>query len=219
MFCKKYSSIGSIHVFLPQVTPVIALLASLTRRVTCDIVKKLQFTCTSYLHRNLGNDQSNISLIVRAIHNTMNSYLDLDFMIPPDTSDPTHIKKTWIYANNVTVGAAIIDHLRTLLLTHLRSMICLYIWETLSLYYTAICYNFGQFYHNYHYQFLASPPHYLQLIQYNIAKSELIKVNYQAVTYFSLLLITYNYAHLFCSLGSIFINLQVLMYYEHKLCT
>ena len=45
----------------------------------------------------------------------MNSYSDLDFIIPDNISDPAEIKKTWIYADNVTTGAEIIDHLRTLI--------------------------------------------------------------------------------------------------------
>jgi superfamily II DNA helicase RecQ len=42
-FRKKYGLIGSIRVFLPQNTPFIALSASLTPRITRDIIQKLQF--------------------------------------------------------------------------------------------------------------------------------------------------------------------------------
>ena len=115
LFRKKYASIGSICVFLPRGTPFIALSASLTRHVTRDIIERLQFTRSCYLHLNLGNDRPNVSLVVRAIHNPMNSYSDLNFIIPNDLSDAAEIQKTWIYADNVTTGAEIIDHLRTLI--------------------------------------------------------------------------------------------------------
>ena len=123
LFCKKYSSIGSIRVFLPRGTPFIALSASLTQRVTRDIIEKLQFSRSSFLHLNIGNDRPNVSLVVRAIHNTMNLYSDLNFIIPAEISDAADIKKIWIYADNVSVGAEIIDHLRTLIPSHLHGVI------------------------------------------------------------------------------------------------
>ncbi|KAH7918343.1 P-loop containing nucleoside triphosphate hydrolase protein, partial [Leucogyrophana mollusca] len=122
-FRKKYSAIGTIRVFLPRSVPFIALSASLTDRVSKDITHKLQFTRAGYLHKNIGNDRSNVSIVVRAIHNTMNSFTDLDFLIPNQVTDPGTIKKTWIYVDNIAVGGDIIDHIRTHLPEHLHGII------------------------------------------------------------------------------------------------
>ncbi|KAA1476505.1 P-loop containing nucleoside triphosphate hydrolase protein, partial [Dentipellis sp. KUC8613] len=122
-FRKKYSQIGMIRVFLPRNTPFIAVSASLTRRVSRDIVEKLQMDRRSYVYRNLGNDRSNVSLVVRAIQNSMQSYSDLDFVIPNDVASAVDIPKTWIYADNITTGAEIIDYLRSLLPPHLHGVI------------------------------------------------------------------------------------------------
>ncbi|KAI0061981.1 P-loop containing nucleoside triphosphate hydrolase protein [Artomyces pyxidatus] len=122
-FRKKYGTIGMIRVFLPQSTPVIAVSASLTRRVTRDIVEKLQFSSNGYIYRNLGNDRPNVSIVVRAIHNTMGSYTDLNFLIPSNVKEATDLKKIWIYADNIETGGEIIDHLRTLLPPTLHTVI------------------------------------------------------------------------------------------------
>jgi superfamily II DNA helicase RecQ len=114
-FRKKYALIGSIRVFLPRNTPFIALSASLTPRVTRDIIQKLQFDRSTFLYLNLGNNRPNVSLIARAIHNPMGSYTDLDFVIPISIHRSSDIPKTWIYVDNIKMGAEIIDHLRTLL--------------------------------------------------------------------------------------------------------
>lgn len=68
---------------------------------------------SKYLYINLRNDHSNMSLVVRPIHNTMKSYSDLDFLIPSMINSPTDIPKIWIYADSIDNGANIIDYLRS----------------------------------------------------------------------------------------------------------
>jgi len=114
-FRKKYADLGSIRILLPRNTPFIALSASLTHRVTLDIVEKLQLDRSNFLHLNMGNDRPTVSLVVRAIHNTMGSYTDLDFVIPTTVQTSSDIPKTWIYVDNINMGAEIVDHLHTLL--------------------------------------------------------------------------------------------------------
>ena len=101
---------------------MIAISASLTWQVCHDITHKLQFQ-TGYLYRNLSNDRPTVSIIVRAIHNPLHSYSNLDFLIPTAIQHGEDLKKTWIYADNIEVGAEIIDHLRKLLLKHLHDLI------------------------------------------------------------------------------------------------
>lgn len=121
-FRKKYGSLGVVRAFLPKPTPVIAISASLTRRVCRDISQKLQFE-RGYIFKNLGNDRPNVSIVVRAIHNPLHSYIDLDFLIPADVRCREDLKKSWVYADNIEVGAEIIDHLRTLIPERLHGTI------------------------------------------------------------------------------------------------
>jgi superfamily II DNA/RNA helicase len=53
----------------------------------------------------------------------MASYTDLDFVIPTSVKMRHDIPKTWIYVDNINMGAEIIDHLRTLLPPALHSAI------------------------------------------------------------------------------------------------
>lgn len=121
-FRKKYASLGVARAFLPKPTPVIAVSASLTRRVSRDITQKLQFP-SRFIFKNLGNDRANVSLVVRAIHNPLHSYSDLDFLIRAGVERGEDINKSWIYADNIEVGGEIIDHLRTLLPKQLHDVI------------------------------------------------------------------------------------------------
>ena len=56
--------------------------ATLSPRVRHDVLKKLQFDQKNYIDINIGNDQANVSIMVRAIHNPINTFSDLDFVIP-----------------------------------------------------------------------------------------------------------------------------------------
>lgn len=82
----------------------------------------LQFP-TLYQYANLGNERYNVSIIVRAIHNPMNTYTDLDFVVPDGITSLDDLKKVWIYADNIDTGAEIIDHLRTRLPESLHAAI------------------------------------------------------------------------------------------------
>ncbi|KAL1725303.1 P-loop containing nucleoside triphosphate hydrolase protein [Schizophyllum commune] len=124
-FRKKYGQIGTARAFLPCRIPVVALSASLTRRVRRDVLEKLQLRNRGHpmFYLNHGNDRPNVSIVVRAIHNTQSSYTDLDFVIPSNTTKAEAIPKTWIYADNINTGGEIIDHLRTLLPPELHEVI------------------------------------------------------------------------------------------------
>ena len=111
-FRKKYASLGVVRAFLPRGTPVIAMTATLTARTRRDICTKLHFSkgCSRYI--NAGNERANISLVVRACEHPLNSYADLDFVIPPGVKTADEVPKTWIYADNISTGTDIIDHLQ-----------------------------------------------------------------------------------------------------------
>ncbi|KAI0363847.1 P-loop containing nucleoside triphosphate hydrolase protein [Pilatotrama ljubarskyi] len=96
-FRKKYGSLGKIRAFLPRGTPVIAVTATLTARVRRTI------------H------------IVRACEHPLNTYADLEFVIPPSTSlrGASDIPKTYIYIDNIATGAEVIDYLAGRLEQHM----------------------------------------------------------------------------------------------------
>ncbi|KAJ7622306.1 P-loop containing nucleoside triphosphate hydrolase protein [Roridomyces roridus] len=117
-FRKKYGTLGTIRAFLPRGTPVVALSATLPARVRNDVLSKLQFS-KEYASIDVGNDRPNVSMIVRGIHNPLNSYTDLDFIIR-GAKERSDLKKTFIYADNIATGVEIIDHLTSLLPRQLR---------------------------------------------------------------------------------------------------
>ena len=97
--------------FLSRGTPVVALSATLTRRVRRDIQTKLQFSRLGSRYWNDGNDRSNVSIVVRACQNPMNTFTDLDFVIPACVQKPEDIPKTWIYIDDINMGNEIVNYL------------------------------------------------------------------------------------------------------------
>ena len=81
-FRKKYGTLGVLRALLPKGTPVITMSATLAGRVRKDVLTKLQFDLKKFNYLNLGNNRPNVSLVVRAIQNPMNTYSDLEFLIP-----------------------------------------------------------------------------------------------------------------------------------------
>lgn len=114
-FRKKYATLGNVRAFLPASTSVIAVSATLTARVRRDIQSKLHFSKTTSSFVDIGNNRPNISVVVRACQNPMNTYTDLDFVIPDTISSIEDIPKTWIYVDDIDTGAEIIQHLRDVL--------------------------------------------------------------------------------------------------------
>ncbi|KAL1707087.1 P-loop containing nucleoside triphosphate hydrolase protein [Schizophyllum commune] len=121
-FRKKYGQIGQIRAFVPRRTPIVALSATLSARIRDDVLAKLQFHKTDFVSVDVGNDRPNVSLVVRAMQHPMNTYADLDFVIPPSVKEVSDIKKTFVYADNIQVGIEIEDHLEDLLPDNLQSI-------------------------------------------------------------------------------------------------
>ncbi|KAH9939562.1 P-loop containing nucleoside triphosphate hydrolase protein [Amylocystis lapponica] len=110
-FRKKYASLGIARAFLARGTPVIAVTATLTPRVRRDIHVKLNFPKRGSRFFNTGNDRPNVSIVVRAAQHAMNSFEDLNFVIPTVINGPLDIPKTYIYVDNISVGSDVVDFL------------------------------------------------------------------------------------------------------------
>lgn len=100
-FRKHYASLGILRALVPKGTPFVAMSATLAPRVRKDVLSKLQYHKTDYIDLNIGNDRPNVSIVVRAIQNTMNTYSDLDFLIPNGVQRPEEIKKTFLYIDQI----------------------------------------------------------------------------------------------------------------------
>ncbi len=108
-----------IRAFIPKLVSMVAMSATLSKRIQDDVLSKLQFkqTVTGYVTIDISNDHSNVSLVVHA----MNSYVDLDFIIPKNIKEAGDIPLTWIYADSIPMSIEIEDHLTELLPSNLRS--------------------------------------------------------------------------------------------------
>ncbi|KAE9385324.1 P-loop containing nucleoside triphosphate hydrolase protein [Gymnopus androsaceus JB14] len=120
-FRKKYGELGMVRALLPPGVSMLAMSATLPARVRKDILAKLQYG-KEYEFLNVGNDRPNVLLVVRAIEHPLNSYRDLDFIIPPNISDSKEIPKTFLYADNVMKGVDIEDHLTELLPVEMQAL-------------------------------------------------------------------------------------------------
>jgi len=110
-FRKKYATIGIVRAFLPRSTPMIAVTATLTPRVHRDVLQKLEYNPDDYVFINIGNDRPNVAQVVRAMEHPMNSFRDIDFVIPESITSPTDIPKAFVFVDDITVGGELTDHL------------------------------------------------------------------------------------------------------------
>ncbi|KIM75911.1 hypothetical protein PILCRDRAFT_98805 [Piloderma croceum F 1598] len=71
----------------------------------------LEFDPNNYIFVNMGNDCPNIAQVVHAMEHPMNSFHDINFVIPDSMNSPTNIPKTFVYADDITVGGQLTNHL------------------------------------------------------------------------------------------------------------
>ncbi|RDB14985.1 putative ATP-dependent DNA helicase RecQ [Hypsizygus marmoreus] len=110
-FRKKYGTLGIVRAFLLRAVPIVAVSAMLTQHVHDDLLNKLQFDENNYLFVNIGNDRPAVSQVIRAIEHPMNTYRDLNFLVPEGIKTPTDIKKAFVYSDDTQDGGWITDHL------------------------------------------------------------------------------------------------------------
>jgi len=121
-FHKKYGTIGIIRAFLPRATPIVAVTATLTPCVHQDLLTRLQYDPHNYFFVNIGNDCPTVAQVVRAMEHPMNTYRDIDFVIPTNIQVPTDIPKAFVYADDVKIGSDLTDHLNALVTPKYREL-------------------------------------------------------------------------------------------------
>ncbi|KAF8804137.1 P-loop containing nucleoside triphosphate hydrolase protein [Phlegmacium glaucopus] len=119
-FRKKYASLGIVRAFLPRDTPIVAVSATLTPRVKDDLITKLQLG-NNHLYLNIGNERPNIAQVVRAMEHPMNTFRDLNFLVPENMTMRDDIKKGFVYIDDIKEGGMATDYLNTRICDDLRS--------------------------------------------------------------------------------------------------
>ena len=99
-FCKK---LGMVRSFLPSGTSVAAASATLTDQVHCDMLQKLQFG-HKFVDIDIRNDRPNVVQIVHVIEHAMNTFCDIDFIVPDGMQQPEDIPKAFIYYEDINGG-------------------------------------------------------------------------------------------------------------------
>ena len=105
-FRKKYGLLGILCALVPKGTPFVTMSATwtLSDRVHRDVLSKLQFKAGAYLDLMIGNDHCNVSIVVQVFHNTMNTYSELNFLIPTGVTDPKEVKQAFVYADQISTA-------------------------------------------------------------------------------------------------------------------
>jgi superfamily II DNA helicase RecQ len=101
-FRKHYSSLEILRALTPKETPFVAMSATLAPHVRKDVLSKLQYHKDAYINLNIGNDRPNVSIVIRAIQNPMNTFSDLDFLIPESIRQPEDIPKAFLYIDQIS---------------------------------------------------------------------------------------------------------------------
>ncbi|KAF5331589.1 hypothetical protein D9611_007759 [Ephemerocybe angulata] len=110
-FRKQYGTLGILKALLPRETPFVALSATLPPRVRNDVEKKLQLNQKTLVSIDMGNDRTTVSLIVRGMQHSMNTYNDLALAVPDGIETPDEIPKAFIYADTLAVATQIETYL------------------------------------------------------------------------------------------------------------
>lgn len=95
--------------------------ATLAPRVRKDVLLKLQYHKNAYIDLNIGNNRPNVSIVVRAIQNPMNTFSDLDFLIPDSVQYPEDIKKAFLYVDQISLQVNLEERLYSSLPSSFRN--------------------------------------------------------------------------------------------------
>lgn len=113
-FRKQYSTIGSVRPFMPKGAPIVAVSATMPLRVQADVAKTLRLDSDT-LVLDVGNTRRDLTLICVRIQHPLNSFRDLEFVVPKDYKTPKDIPKIIIYYDNIKASVSMFDYLTSLL--------------------------------------------------------------------------------------------------------
>lgn len=122
-FRKDYKEAGKLRLSLGRYIPFYAASATFPNEVLTDVMSRLrmQRETTTFVERS--NDRPNVYLSVRRIQHALDSFKDLDFLIPKDWSPGTPLPQFLIFFDDITESVAAAKHLRSLLPKEHRHLI------------------------------------------------------------------------------------------------
>ncbi|KAG6904558.1 hypothetical protein DXG01_009064 [Tephrocybe rancida] len=85
----------------------------------------------SYIFINAGNDHLNVAQVVCAMEHLMNSYRDIDFLVPEGVQRPEDIKKTFLYCDDIKIGDDLTDYLNARVPPEFQSTGIIHLYNTL----------------------------------------------------------------------------------------
>ncbi len=122
-FRKDYKEAGKLRLSLGRHIPFYAASATFPNEVLTDVMSQLrmQRETTTFIERS--NDRPNVYLSVRRIQYALDSFKDLDFLIPKDWRPGTPLPQFLIFFDDITESIAAAKHLRSLLPKEHRHLI------------------------------------------------------------------------------------------------
>src|SRR5204862_2376761 len=98
-FRKSFADLGKLRSYVPCSVPFLATSATLPPPVLEQVLSRLQFNKDTTFFLNLGNDRTNISMILCQIKGTTRDFLVLDFVLD-EASAGNPLKRTIIFFNS-----------------------------------------------------------------------------------------------------------------------
>lgn len=115
-FRMAYGKLKYLRSYVGTHTPFLAVSATLTKEARFQVATALQMDRPHTFYLNLGNDKPNIKWEVKRMTYPVNEFNDLDFIVNGDNRHPNgSLKKTMVFANEISTTHRIAYHLRSLL--------------------------------------------------------------------------------------------------------
>ena len=115
-FRRAYSKLKDLRADVGTDTPFLAVSATLTKDTRYKVASAPQMFRPHTFNLNLGNDKPNIKWEVRKMRHTISEFKDLNFVVELENRhDDGSLKKTMIFANEISTTHQIVYYLRSLL--------------------------------------------------------------------------------------------------------
>lgn len=114
-FRKEYKEAPRLRLLLGRPVPFYAASATLPEEVLTDVMSRLrmQREATTLIERS--NDRPNVYLAVRRIQHALDSFKDLDFLIPKDWRPGTPLPRFIVFFDDITESVAATKRLWSLI--------------------------------------------------------------------------------------------------------
>ncbi|KAI0075786.1 P-loop containing nucleoside triphosphate hydrolase protein [Panus rudis PR-1116 ss-1] len=125
-FRPKYSELSQLRSFVPPSVPIVAFSATVTPATLNDIENNLKLDLPSGFYFNMGNDRSNVKLVVHEMKSADDYAALLQILKLNELTVPSDIPKTLVFANNRSDVEYIWRFLSRRLPSDMRSYVAFY---------------------------------------------------------------------------------------------